>query len=75
MYIQEIRLLSIMVMLPLLLLSYCVMIYGSILHPSRFPTDPKKEIYLSLFLAVPGRDRIFGIRALGLRSLTYFLLL
>ena len=30
---------------------------GSILHPSQFPTDPKKEIDFSLFLAVPGRDR------------------
>ena len=33
--------------------------YGSILHPSRYPTDPKKEIYFSLFLAIPGRDNGF----------------
>ena len=30
--------------------------YGSNLHPSRYPMDPKQEIYFSLFLAVLGRD-------------------
>ena len=37
-----------------------VMNYGSILHPSRYPTDPKNKIYFSLFLAVPGCDRGFA---------------
>ena len=31
---------------------------GSILHPSRYPTDLEKEIYFSLFSTVLGRDRI-----------------
>ena len=57
MHIQEIKLLSIVIMLLLLFYVISVMIYGSILHPSRYPTNPKKEIYFSLFLAVPGRDK------------------
>ena len=57
MYIQKIRLFSIMILLPLLFLSYMCYDYGSILHPSRYPTDPKKEIYFSLFLAVLGHDK------------------
>ena len=42
----------------------CFMDNGSILHPSQYPMDLEKEIYFSLFSAVPGRDRIFGMRAL-----------
>ena len=33
----------------------------SILHPSRSPTDPEKEIYFSLFLAILGRDSMLVV--------------
>ena len=56
MYIQEIRLLVYFDYASAVAFKLLCYDYGSILHPSRFPMDPKKEIHFSLFLAVPGRD-------------------
>ena len=51
MYIQEIRLLSILIMLPLLLLSYCVMIMGRSFTRLGFLRTPKRKfIFLHFWL-------------------------